>query len=215
MDRIKKLCSYLETCESFADVGCDHGYCTLYMLKNNLCKRAVISDVSQKCLNKAETLLQDFIKGGQVTSVCCDGLEKIDKNTEQILIAGMGGEEIINILKTAYIPRSFVFQPMKNVRKLREYLIENKTEISVDEPFEISGKFYYVIKGRKYGKITPYSEAELDFGKSLKSAETKAYIGVELQKKQTYLERRLSVEHRTEIQRQIDYLKGVLQGEIE
>ena len=32
--RIRTLCSLLEKTDVFADVGCDHGYCTEYMLKN-------------------------------------------------------------------------------------------------------------------------------------------------------------------------------------
>ena len=32
--RIKTLCSLLEDTDVFADVGCDHGYCTEYMLAN-------------------------------------------------------------------------------------------------------------------------------------------------------------------------------------
>ena len=87
MDRINKLCAYLEKCETFADIGCDHGYCTLYMLENNLCKRAVISDVSSKCLEKAERLLKDYIEEGRAASVCCFGLDEVDENIELTLIA--------------------------------------------------------------------------------------------------------------------------------
>ena len=141
MDRIHKLCAYLDNCECFADVGCDHGYCTQYMLKNNKCKTAVISDISEKCLAKAEKLLKDYIKIGTVQSVVCNGLQKIDEKTDQILIAGMGGEELIQILTSAYIPQTFTFQPMKNVQKVREYLIANGAEITVDEPFESGCKF--------------------------------------------------------------------------
>ena len=32
--RIETLCSLLTAAEIFADVGCDHGYCTEYMLKS-------------------------------------------------------------------------------------------------------------------------------------------------------------------------------------
>ena len=55
--RLKKLCALLERCERFVDVGCDHGYCTKYMLEGGLCNSAVISDVSAKSLSKAEKLL--------------------------------------------------------------------------------------------------------------------------------------------------------------
>ena len=69
------------------------------MLKNGLCKRAVISDISAKCLEKAEILLKNYIQSGAVKSVCCSGLEKIDESTDEVLIAGMGGDEIVEILK--------------------------------------------------------------------------------------------------------------------
>ena len=204
MDRIKKLCAYLDKCQSFADVGCDHGYCTQYMLINNLCCTAVISDVSAKCLQKAEKLLAPYIS-----------LEKIDETTEQVLIAGMGGEELIQILSSAYIPRSFTFQPMKNVQKVREYLILNGAEIIVDEPFESGGKFYYVLKGKRSGAPANYSKAQLSYGKNLKGEVTKKYISSELAKKQLYLLRNVSESERQKIQTEINFMEGVLSGEIE
>ena len=112
MDRIDKLCSYLDKCATFADVGCDHGYCSRYMLKNGLCESAVISDISAKCIQNAETLLDDYIKNGKVNSVCCNGLDGINEETEQILIAGIVGEEIVSIFKNSFIRLNFVLQPM-------------------------------------------------------------------------------------------------------
>ena len=89
--RIRLLCGQLAACETFADVGCDHGYCTQYMLEENLFRRAVVSDISAGSLSKAEKLLSAYIAAGRVAPVCCPGLEKIPKGTEQVLIAGMGG----------------------------------------------------------------------------------------------------------------------------
>ena len=50
--RIDMLCSLLERANTFADVGCDHGYCSEYMLKNGLCERAILSDISKGSLQK-------------------------------------------------------------------------------------------------------------------------------------------------------------------
>ena len=50
---------------------------------------------------------------GKVTSVCCDGLEKIPRDCDLVLIAGMGGEEIVTILKNGFLPRKLLLQPMK------------------------------------------------------------------------------------------------------
>ena len=41
--RLTELCGELEACRLFADVGCDHGYCTQYMLENDLCRCAQMS----------------------------------------------------------------------------------------------------------------------------------------------------------------------------
>lgn len=196
MDRIKKLCSYLDKCTVFADVGCDHGYCTRFMLKNGLCERAIISDISEKCLKKAESLLSAYILSGKVKPVCCSGLEKIE-GADAVLIAGMGGDEITEILKNSYIPENFVFQPMKNVRKVREFLLENCAEIILDEPFESFGKFYFVIKGKKNGKKIFYSEAQLEYGLNSASADSRKYLLSELNKKLLYLERPLNEQTRT------------------
>ena len=210
MDRINKLCTYLDKCATFADVGCDHGYCTQYMLKNGLCESAVISDISAKCLQKAEILLADYIKSGKVNSVCCNGLEGVSEETELVLIAGMGGEEIVSIFKNSFIPRKFVLQPMKNIRAVREYLLQNGAEIYVDEPFESGGKFYFVIKGKKCGNSSIYGGQQLEFGLNLAGKSTKKYIRSELTKKRAYLERDLKTEARLKIEEEIRFMEGVL-----
>lgn len=214
MDRIKKLCRYLDGCDSFADVGCDHGYCTLYMLKSGKCKTAVVSDVSEKCLNKAVSLLGEYISAGKARAVVCDGLEKIPRDISEVLIAGMGGEEIISILKNSFVPESFVLQPMKNARLVRAFLASRGAEISADEYFESGGKFYCVIKGRAEGKETAYSEAELEFGKNFAADGTREFIKSVISKNRAYLSGEMSEKSRAEIQGRIDFAEGVLNGEI-
>lgn len=152
MDRIEQLCSFLDSCNTFADVACDHGYCAKYMLDSGFCNSAVISDISEKSLSKAQTLLSGYIENGLCRSVCCDGLEKIE-DADEVLIAGIGGEEILKILQNAYIPEKFVFQPMKNVKELRAYLLEKSCHITADDVFTDGKKYYFVIKGtRSCGK---------------------------------------------------------------
>lgn len=212
MDRIKKLCGFLDPCQRFADVGCDHGYCTLYMLKNSLCNTAVISDVSDKCLGKARKLLSDYIDGGIVTAVCCNGLEKIT-DCDEVLIAGMGGEEITAILKRGYIPDKFILQPMRNARTLREFLLESGAVIVRDSVFEHGGKFYTVIKGASCGEKAAYSEAELEYGKEIGTAEVKRYLQYELNKKKEYLAR-VPDGRDKRLEKEIELISGALQDGI-
>ena len=213
MDRVEKICGYLDKCVTLADVGCDHGYCTRRMLATGMCERAVISDISLKCLAKAEKLLIRYIENGSVTSVCCNGLEKIDTDTEQVLIAGMGGEEIISILQSGFIPKKFVLQPMRNTRKLREFLVGKGAHILKDEIFKSGGKFYYIIKGEKSGVGSRYSPAELEFGKNLNSEVLKEFIATEINKKRGYLQSAVNAAAREKLTAEIIFYEEVLKSE--
>ena len=211
MGRIEILCSYIDNCDSFADIGCDHGYCTQYALKSGKCKSAVITDISAKCLAKAETLLAEFIEKGVCRSVCCDGLSGVPQDTEQVLIAGMGGDEIIKILTRGFVPEKFVFQPMKNVVGLRKFLLERGCKITADDIF-YDGKYYFVIKGERRGGTEEYSSAELFFGRdSLKNPVLKSYAQAELIQRERYFDDCADPLARKKTANEISLLKEVLE----
>ena len=213
MERIEKLCSYLFKCKTFADVACDHGYIAEYMLKNNLCERATVSDISEKCLKKAEILLAEYISAGKCRAVCCDGLKEIDSDTDCVMIAGIGGEEIIKILSEGFIPKSFIFQPMKNADTLREYLLKNGCFIQTDDIFTDGKKYYFLIEGQK-GKPQSYTLKQLLYGKdSLNNPVFYDYLKEELNKKISYLKNNMTDESRQNIVHQIKIMEEVLKGE--
>ena len=210
--RIPQICARLDKCSVFADIGCDHGYCTRYMLDNGLCDRAIVTDISQKSLNKAAKLLNEEVRKGKIECVCCDGLDKV-RGADLVLIAGMGGEEIVGILKRGYIPERFVFQPMKNAGLLRRYLVENGCRIIEDTLFR-SGKFYFIIKGEREGGTYEYSDAEYAFGRdSINEVLFQTYIDLELSKISGYLQSGMSSESRSELLRRQEFLRSVQRHE--
>ena len=226
--RIDTLCSLLIPCKSFADVGCDHGYCSEYMLENGLCERAILSDVSKGSLAKAESLLADYVQAGKAISVLGDGFFGVPKDTEQVLIAGMGGSEIIHILsheKFGFMPKRFVFQPMHDSEKLRRYILTNGGYIERDFTF-FDGKYYEVIVGglaQEAGQVRdeisrPYTDAEYEFGRENLACMSEAFCS-RMQKLIKNLDRylsepSLSEDSRAELQQRKQRLQGVLQGEI-
>ena len=44
-------------CECYADIGCDHGRLGAFMLQNDLCHRAQLTDISEPSLKKARALI--------------------------------------------------------------------------------------------------------------------------------------------------------------
>ena len=98
MHRLDEITSHLSGEDLVADVGCDHGYISEKLLKSGGAKKVVMTDISAKCLLKAQTLLSAEISQGKATAVVCDGLKGVDLPITAVVIAGMGGEEIIKIL---------------------------------------------------------------------------------------------------------------------
>lgn len=218
--RIDTLCSLLQAAESFADVGCDHGYCSEYMLKNGLCKRAILSDISKGSLQKAERLLEEYIREGRATAVLGNGFYGVPADTDEVLIAGMGGSEIVGILSDAkygFMPTQFVFQPMHDGEKLRRYIIEHGGVIERDFTFE-DGKFYDVICGYRAtseGQVCEYTENEYIFGKeNLQTMPTAFVRKIEKLRKNTqrYLSNpTLSADSRAALEEKLQRLEGVLE----
>ena len=230
--RIKTLCSLLKKAESFADVGCDHGYCSQYVLQNGLCENVILSDISKGSLQKAERLLAEFIAAGKAVAVLGDGFQGVPKHTQEVLIAGMGGSEIVSILSDeqyGFLPAYFVLQPMHDAEKLRRYLIEQGALIYRDFTF-LDGKYYDVICGSN-GKAAgqgfdetnilnsePYTDAAFEFGKENLEKMPAAFcekLQRLLNEVGLYLQREgLQEENRLALLEKQKRLKGVLCGEI-
>ena len=69
-----------------------------------------------------------------------------DCEVDQVVIAGMGGKEIMKIL--AHMPKGIkqvVLSPQKNVIELRQFLSQNAFYITRDITVEEAGKFYVVM----------------------------------------------------------------------
>lgn len=174
--RIEKICSHLPKGGKLADVGCDHGYCARQAFRLGLFEKVYVSDISEGSLSKAKKLLAKEIGEGRCVPVLADGMHGLPDDCDCLLIAGLGGEEIVRIVGEGYLPRNFVFQPMKNPEKVREFLLSKGANITADYTFG-EGFYYEIIVGNtdrtpEYG----YSEWELKFGRDNLLAPSPSFI---------------------------------------
>lgn len=209
--RLKQLFSALAPCKKFADVGCDHGYVAHMMIEEGKAERVVISDISAPSLKKAEELLSAYM-GDRVTSVVCDGLSGVDTDCDQVLIAGMGGEEIISILSSSpFLPERLVVQPMKNVDKVRKRLLSLGYRIVKDYIFR-DVKFYNLIVCER-GEDS-YSEEEIFFGRDnllRPSADFISYARSEINKYEDILQKgELPPSVRAQVEQLVEKYRGVI-----
>lgn len=161
--RVEVITSLIEPCEIFADVGCDHGLVAKKVLDENLAEKVFITDISKPSLEKAIALLKEYYPN-KFTAYLTDGLASVPMPNE-VLIAGMGGEEIIKIVeKSAYKPVILILQPMKNADKVRKYLRKIGYGLDRDFTFYQDNKYYDIMRA-KLGFNDFYSEKEEKYGR--------------------------------------------------
>ena len=164
--RLENIVNLCDKTSVIADIGCDHGYVTAELILSNKCDKVIATDISARSLNKAIVFCDSLNIKNYVSFREGDGFKVIFKNdkVKQAVIAGMGGMEIIKILEEKNNKlKNFVLQPMRDVVKLREYLINNRYKIVYDYLVFDDGIYYNVIKvtkGRSYLK-----PMEIYFGK--------------------------------------------------
>ncbi|MCD8307986.1 MAG: class I SAM-dependent methyltransferase [Clostridia bacterium] len=210
--RIDLLTAYLDPCDVFADIGCDHALCTKHMLDTGKCRAAIATDISDKCLQKARDLLADYAALGRCSFICTDGLDGVP-DADEVLIAGMGGEEMARILERR-IPHKFVLQPMRNVSKVRITLISHGACITQDTVFRADGFYYVLLKGLSAesfaGHAEEYTPLETEYGKEYRSAAVQEYLAYELDKKLRYAEQIEAPREQDRIWKDIRLLKEAL-----
>lgn len=114
--------------KNIADIGTDHAYIPIELMKNKVCDKVIASDIKQ---GPAKIALKHIRANNVDVEVRIGpGLTILKKGeVEQIIIAGMGGKMIETILfNSPEISKNtkLLLQPMNAQYELRKYLIENK-----------------------------------------------------------------------------------------
>lgn len=179
--RIDEIVKRIPQCDTLVDVGCDHGYVSYEALNRGVAKKVVCSDISAPSLEKAKTLI-----GENGTYFVADGIPCEIKENDFLVIAGMGGREIMKIL-SGRSPVNALFQPMKNVDVFRSFLVDSGYMILSDEMI-FDGKHYNIIVVEP-GK-DELTERERLFGRTNlgnKSSDFISYLEDELKKSKQIL----------------------------
>lgn len=146
-----------------ADVGCDHGKVSVEAAKMHNVQRVYALDISADSLKK---VIQQKEKHNlaKITPLVSDGLNALKEAVDQVIIAGMGGNEIIKILsRLKKVPDNMILVPHQDAHKVRAFL-SGKVCIKKDFIVAESGKFYPIIV-TEAGK-TEYSADDLSYGKN-------------------------------------------------
>ena len=161
-----------------ADVGSDHAYLPIWLYLNKKIKKAYALDISENCIKKIYENLEKYnISTEVITPVLSDGLscfaDDVDCpfiNSEfNVVIAGMGGENIAEIMKKAqgFKSAEFILQPNSKVEILREFLYKNRYDIVTEMIVEDENRLYNIMKAQYTGVLYNPEPLEIIAGKNI------------------------------------------------
>ena len=131
--RLNALVLFVSKNDSVVDVGCDHGYLSIYLRENNLVKNVIASDINKNALNNAINNINK--KKLNIKTILSDGLENINlKNINTLIISGMGTNTILHILKDN-----------TKLDKIHKLIIQSNNDYNILRK-ELNNKGYYLDK---------------------------------------------------------------------
>lgn len=158
-----------------ADVGCDHGFVSIYLVKNGICPHVYAADVRPGPLDRAKEHIAASGLSSCITPVLSDGLKEVrvgempEENmadsgmkhkapgADVMIAAGMGGKLTIRILSD--VPHKtkqltwVVLEPQSEVWLVRRWLSENGFMIVEEAMVLEDEKYYPVIKALNRKKV--------------------------------------------------------------
>lgn len=149
--RLNWILNIMDKCDVITDVGTDHGYIAIELIKRNLADKVIASDINKDPLNKAKLNVSLEGLSNKIELRLGGGLTPVKENeVNGVLIAGMGGNLIRDILendiKKVKNMDYLVLQPAQNPEVLREYLYISDYEIIDEDVCFDEGKYYEVFK---------------------------------------------------------------------
>ena len=144
--RLETLSAFIELDDTVLDIGCDHGLLGIYLTLNKNTK-VISSDINSGPLEKAKEHIKKYNLTDKIETRLGNGLEVMSDDIDTIVISGMGGLNIINILKDIKkYPnvKKLILSPNSDFKEMR-YSITNLGFMINKETMVIDHSKYYLI----------------------------------------------------------------------
>lgn len=193
--RLHAVASLVTAGHRVADIGTDHAYIPIYLMKEGLASTVIAMDVNKGPMKKAEEHAAEHGMSGKIEMRLSDGFEKLKPlEVDSAVLAGMGGPLMIRILKeypeVTFSLQELVLQPQSEIAKVRAFLLEEGFLFIREDMVKDDGKYYPMMKvvpphhggycyqaegekgciGNESEDLTeerPWSETEVRYGKLL------------------------------------------------
>lgn len=167
-NRLLTVASFVQENKKIIDIGCDHALLSIYLVQNKSPLKLIASDIKKGPLDQAKENIKKYNVESKIKVKLGNGIETIEDDINTIIISGMGGLNMIGILK--YCPSKYknvdtiILSPNSDTNLVRKEICKLgfyiKDEILVKEKNIIypviefgRGKKKYSYKDYLYGPV--------------------------------------------------------------
>jgi tRNA (adenine22-N1)-methyltransferase len=179
--RLERVAAHMPAGARLADIGSDHAYLPVALLRRGAIETAVAGEVALTPLRAAERTVGENGLEQWISVRLADGLAAIEPEDEitAISLCGMGGETIRDILDSGKARLSgrerLILQPNGGEQPLRQWLMENDYRILCEEVLRENRFYYEIIVAERAGPVT-YTAEQLYFGPLQMQARTPIFL---------------------------------------
>ncbi len=196
-DRMHMVADMVSKGEALADIGCDHGYLSVWLVREGTVNRAIAMDVREGPLARAAESIRFFHQQERIETRLSDGMDELKPGeADRIVIAGMGGILMSDILRRGRecvkAAEQLVLQPQSDIHLVREAVHGLGFKITDERACREGGKYYIAFACGKGAEEIPYTGAEYRYGRILVARRDETWLSFlrqELGKKEKMLER--------------------------
>ncbi len=169
--RLKAVAQMITPGLPVADIGCDHAYLPIYLVKEDVSPRVIACDINSGPVKRARENVDDVELSDRIDIRQGDGLSVIEPGEAScIVIAGMGGKLMTRILGEGMDvlekDSEIIMEPQSDVPEVRHFLQDNGFRIISENMVSEDGKFYPLIKAIP-GQMAWDREVYFRYGKIL------------------------------------------------
>lgn len=148
--RLELLLSFVEPGGRVADVGTDHGFIPVELVRRAIAYKAIAMDVRPGPLLRAREHIRQAGLWERIETRLGDGVERLSSGeADTVVIAGMGGQLVIHILENGRRlwgdVRHWILSPQSELDKVRRFLYDRGFELAREDMVEDEGKYYTVM----------------------------------------------------------------------
>ncbi len=148
--RLKTAASLVKPGAIAADIGCDHGKLSAFLVCNGLCSRVIAADLRPGPLSVAKETCREAGCADRIDFRLGDGLQVVQPGeVDTIILAGISAQTTIEILEAApWIKQQgmrLICVPATKAWVLRQWLWRNGFELHQEKLAKAAGRWYAVM----------------------------------------------------------------------